>query len=55
MNRYQSKLSANSNDVCLLGWCPCKGSCSLTCSKACKYNCGGGCKGTCLNDNMYFW
>ena len=48
MDRYESKVTSNSNEVSTLGWCPCQGSCSLTCTGSCKYECAAGCKGTCL-------
>lgn len=55
MDRYESKVTSNSNEVSTLGWCPCQGSCSLTCTGSCKYECAAGCKGTCLNGNSNFW
>lgn len=55
MDRYESKVTSNSNEVSTWGWCPCQGSCSLTCTGSCKYECAAGCKGTCLNGNSNFW
>ena len=55
MDRYESKVTSNSNEVSTLGWCPCQGSCSLTCTGSCKYECAAGCKGTCLNGISNFW